>query len=302
MITFVKALRMNDLEMLISMRKFLICQLLLFILLVPVSAQQNSPVCDSQDVAQKHFELGKRHQAWEGEEEQSISEYLIAIKLRRGIYLEAWFNLSQVYGGLMRFPDALAALRNYAAQSKTTDAVNIENQILLLTRAIAAQDLIKSGRDQSAKPFLEIVEALNNYYRFDKSEEYLEAALKKYPDCVEANLQLFRLHRSTPDRIAELIANALIYGSNRADVHSAAGTFYYREKQNFLDAIREYREALRLDPRYAGAWFGLGQTLPYVGQRKEAVEAFQNYLKYTEHLTTQDTQYVRAMIRSIETP
>jgi tetratricopeptide (TPR) repeat protein len=248
-----------------------------------VGAQQKSLSKGRPDRAQKHFELGNQLSAWQDRLEPAIPEYLLAIKLRRGVFPVAWFNLSRVYGELFRFPDALDALQRFAKQTKKPDSQVVDEQIPMLTRAIAAQNEIDSGQDLSAAPFVTLSQALRDYGRYDKALEYTEAALKKYRDSVDANLELFRIHRSSPERIEEVISNALDLAPDRADVHAAAGTFYLADKRIPNEAIREYRSAIAIDPQYAGAWLGLGQSLLYNGEPKEAAAAYRKYLAFRKN-------------------
>ncbi|HSB76080.1 MAG TPA: tetratricopeptide repeat protein [Terriglobales bacterium] len=67
------------------------------------------------------------------------------------------------------------------------------------------------------------------------------------------------------------------------DPHRAAkdvevGDFYYK-RRNYQAAISRYREALLYKPNDAIATFSLADALEKVGDRKEAVENYQAYLK-----------------------
>jgi tetratricopeptide (TPR) repeat protein len=55
-------------------------------------------------------------------------------------------------------------------------------------------------------------------------------------------------------------------------------------KQNRLDgAVREYRRALKIKPRFGPAWLGLGQVLETSGRKDEALACFQKALANRVH-------------------
>jgi tetratricopeptide (TPR) repeat protein len=47
----------------------------------------------------------------------------------------------------------------------------------------------------------------------------------------------------------------------------------------FLDGLRAFREALKLDPRLTEAWYGLGIAQLALGQHKQAIEALQSVVR-----------------------
>jgi len=54
-------------------------------------------------------------------------------------------------------------------------------------------------------------------------------------------------------------------------------------QQSKLDAgIAEFREALRLDPNLARAYFGLGNAYKLQGKTQEAIEALEEFLQLSD--------------------
>jgi tetratricopeptide (TPR) repeat protein len=54
---------------------------------------------------------------------------------------------------------------------------------------------------------------------------------------------------------------------------------YYAKRKNYRAAISRYREALEYKPKDATATFRLAQALETVGEKEEALQRYQEYLK-----------------------
>jgi tetratricopeptide (TPR) repeat protein len=68
------------------------------------------------------------------------------------------------------------------------------------------------------------------------------------------------------------------------DVSALQNLAMCRVKQNQLDgAVREYRRALKIKPRFGPAWLGLGQALESIGRKDEALTCFQKALANRVH-------------------
>ena len=73
--------------------------------------------------------------------------------------------------------------------------------------------------------------------------------------------------------------------AERGEIHNLMGAIFYSEfasdkdTEKLRSSEREFREAIRLGPRQAGAYFNLGKDLLKESQDKEGVEMLQKYLK-----------------------
>ncbi len=65
---------------------------------------------------------------------------------------------------------------------------------------------------------------------------------------------------------------ALTLASNLPEAHVAMGNYYYHGKLDYEPALREYNEAIRLQPNNAEAFLGMGSVLRRQGKTRAALE------------------------------
>ena len=68
-----------------------------------------------------------------------------------------------------------------------------------------------------------------------------------------------------------------------AAAHINLGTLYYN-RQDFDLAEKHYRDALEADPRYALAYFDLGNVLDETGRVQEAIQTYKTAIQLGPHL------------------
>jgi protein O-mannosyl-transferase len=111
-----------------------------------------------------------------------------------------------------------------------------------------------------------------------------EAALRLQPGMWQAESNLGRLLTESPATLREGTAHlaAALAGHAQdpefAVLHGDLGTAYGRDPARRADALREYREALRLDPALVVVRNDLGVALARAGQPAEAQEQFERAL------------------------
>lgn len=84
-----------------------------------------------------------------------------------------------------------------------------------------------------------------------------------------------------------------------ADAHFNLGVDL-KSKGLIDDAIREYKEAIRIDPEDAKGHYGLGDALAYKGKDKEAIEALRGFIEYAPSQDERQILIARDLIREIE--
>jgi tetratricopeptide (TPR) repeat protein len=111
-----------------------------------------------------------------------------------------------------------------------------------------------------------------------------EAALRLQPGMWQAESNLGRLLAASPATLGEGTAHlvAALAGHEEdpefAVLHGDLGSAYERDPARRADALREYREALRLDPSLVAVRNDLGVALARAGRPAEAQEQFERAL------------------------
>ena len=116
---------------------------------------------------------------------------------------------------------------------------------------------------------------LMNKRQFAESAAAFQAILEKNPSSPEANTGLIRslLRGHKFDEADEAVKKAVAAAPSSAMVHAAAGDVAFRAGR-FAETETEYRAALKLDPKFARAQFGMGRMYQMVSMNKRAKETF----------------------------
>lgn len=114
--------------------------------------------------------------------------------------------------------------------------------------------------------------------KYDAAAEAYRAILSEQPLSVTAHTGLTR-SLLKQEKVAEALDSAkssLARLPDTAALHTALGEIYFR-KAWIPEAEGEFRKALKLDPKLARAWLGLGRIADLVSKRKTA-KGFSNRL------------------------
>lgn len=136
--------------------------------------------------------------------------------------------------------------------------------------------------------------------QLDEPQKALESyttAIRKGPRFLEAYTSLGRMYADLgyPAEAKKVLDGALevaMKGSDtEAEVHLLLGTVY-QDEENYADAIREFKQALEIDPSRHDALFSLGWAYAETGEPEEA----RRYLSKFVEVATPETpsHYVRA--------
>lgn len=85
-----------------------------------------------------------------------------------------------------------------------------------------------------------------------------------------------------------------------AQLHNALG-YAYAQKENYDQAVQEYRAAVSLQPGYVTAWNNLGDSLESKKDYKGALEAFEEALAYApdNNVAKQKVDQLRTRVRRL---
>lgn len=89
-----------------------------------------------------------------------------------------------------------------------------------------------------------------------------------------------------PANILDTYKAAVTENPNNAEAHSNLGWAYYGQRQ-YPEAIRAFREALKVDRNWVDAHYGLGMALKESGAGGEAVTSFEAVTRLAPQLDNQ---------------
>lgn len=181
-------------------------------------------------------------------DEAAIS-YSRAILLKPN-YDEAIFNRANLYGALKKYDEAI------------------------------------KGYDEAIKLRPEYIDAIVNranmlgeLRRYDEAMKGYELAITINPNHVNALLGIAQAQRATRDYKKSFfnIDRALAF-SNSALAFTSQGDVY-RANQQFDLALTSYSNAIGIDAKHVGAWFGKGLVLSRLSKYLEAIECFSTVIE-----------------------
>lgn len=240
-----------------------------------VRGQSSKP---NPDCGREHFERAQLHEA--ADDPRAEQEFRNAIGECRDVYPEAWLELSSYLAGKQRFDEAVNAWRKYLAQSdKKTRQTNPE-RLRRLKRVAELKSRNDRGDTVSVEEMIELVHLVDGFASRGDAVPYAEKAVKLYPESTTALVVLANLLKSTQkDRALELLNRAVSFAPTDPSLYVTRGGCYFWSFGDPIKAEADFRRALELsNESNASAWAGLGDSLARMGQRAEAIAAYQKYL------------------------
>jgi tetratricopeptide (TPR) repeat protein len=171
-------------------------------------------------------------------------------------------RLAVLYQTQLRFPESVALLRKVLAKDPTYAEANFYLGLSFFGMnqyAEAAASLEKeletnpSGRRRTRYYLAQVYQAQE---RNLNAIEQLELLVRDYPDDTRALYQLARLYKAgsilAVDRLSAIDRESVLLLALRAESHFESG--------QYGDAVRDYEELLRRDPKFPGVHLELGQS------------------------------------------
>src|SRR5438552_5422969 len=130
---------------------------------------------------------------------------------------------------------------------------------------------------------------------YPRATAALSRVIQRNPEDIGAWILLGETQRlaGQPGQAARTLERASTIGRTSFVTFFLLGEAY-RDSRRLDQAIAAYREAVRLEPQFAGGWFGLGSALARVGNREEARMAL-------ERLEKVDSALARDLKRRLQT-
>ena len=130
---------------------------------------------------------------------------------------------------------------------------------------------------------------------YTKAIAALSRVTQRNPEDVSAWNLLGEAQRlaGQPGRAAQTLERASAVGRTSFVTFFLLGQAY-RDADRLDRAINAYREAVRLEPQFAGSWFELGSAQARVGDRKEAQMALERLEKLDPTLAQDLRRRIRA--------
>jgi tetratricopeptide (TPR) repeat protein len=242
-------------------------------------AQSTSQISLRESKAQQHFERAIQLDIFD--DPYAEKEYRLAIKSSNGFYPEAWKKLAQFLQHQLRFSEAAEALENYINQTPEDDHSYSRKNLMDLNQIVILQKRLASSDPPSLEDLLKFIPLIAGFGKQEDAIPYAEKTIILYPTSNKAHLALSRLlPTNQKERQFELIKKAVELDPTDPEAHTELGGYYFLPVGDLPESIKEFRKALEVsNGQYANAWQGLGRALAACGMKKEAIEAFQNYLR-----------------------
>ena len=212
-------------------------------------------------------------------------EYRRAIDARNGVYPEAWRRLSVFYAERLRFAEAEQALRIALKQTQEKVWEHERQQVTQFKRAAELKARSDEGDNLSADESVELVKVIDQYGKTEAARPYAEKAVAEYPNSAKALTTLAALltwDLQQRPRAIVLLNQAVSLEPANPDVYLARGSGYYWCLGDWIQAETDFRRAMELSKKpitVASAWYGLGPALAKQGRWKEAISAYEKFLK-----------------------
>ncbi len=124
-----------------------------------------------------------------------------------------------------------------------------------------------------------------NFDALTRAEDFYSRALEYDPSYAQAYTGLAQIYwekhydeeyfsKNFMDSVLMLAETALSYDKNLAEAYSLRGD-YYRENTDYNKALKEYQKALKLNPNYWQAYYGIGVL--YSNHLRDAINGLENY-------------------------
>lgn len=274
--------------------------LALIILLLPCSifAQQSERKFHE---AKRHLERAKKFELLN--DPGAETEYNLAVETCEACVLEGWLDLSLYLASHLRFSEAATALGQYIKRATEEDQNDSRQTLIELRRASSLQVSISRAVKPEISELLEFTSLVSRYGRNKLRDAlpYAEKAVTLYPTSSDAHVILARMligSRQQTRRL-ELLEKAIELDPDNPSAHHQLG-WYYIESFHGQDAAGEFRKALDTSQgKLTEAWQGLGWALSNLGQNKEALAAFRNYLQSGE-ISQQYKNTIEQQIKKLE--
>lgn len=254
---------------------------LLVLLLLTFSELALSSVPQGKKAREAKQHLDRARELTLSNDPRAEQEYRLAIEARGGHYPEALQELRFYFQRQLRFSEAAATLEDYIGQTPREDHTDELEELRNLQRAARLQKDINDSEKPALTDLIEFASLVARHGKLRDSVPYAERAVSLYPKSSEAHILLARslIGTGQQERRYELLLKAIEIDPSNPKAHHQLG-WYYIEMLRGQESIDEFRKALELsNEQLTDAWQGLGWALSQLGQKKEAVEAFRNYLR-----------------------
>jgi Flp pilus assembly protein TadD len=140
-----------------------------------------------------------------------------------------------------------------------------------------------------------------------KAEEAFLAATKLKADAAEPYNQLANIYNEKKDfaKAAEMAGEAAKRSSSAGGGGGGADTYFNQgvvlmNAQKMAEAKAAFEAAVKAKPDYAEAWYLLASAYTNQGQFKEAVEAYENYVKFAPPSDTKKIEGAKQNIAALK--
>ena len=216
---------------------------------------------------------------------KAIDSYKEAIKINPS-FLEVHYQLGLLYRDMGKYDNAIESFNK---------AIQIDPYYHFAYFNLGTAYELSGQKDKAIefyqktigiKPdFADAYNYLGNIYS-DKSE--YEKAIESYQKAIELapdnawyhhNIGLSYGKFNNFKKATEHLEKAVKLNPDLIDTHMLLATSYGGSLGQYEDAIRAYKEVIRLNPNNADAYYGIGLTYSILKQHREAKEAFEHAIK-----------------------
>ena len=283
------------------MKKSLIFLVMSVLILGGNASANQVPKIISKD-ARLHYEKAREFET-NNNNPLAEDEYRKAIAANKGYYPRAWRDFSFYLSSRLRFSEAAYAVDKYIQQQsgKVDKQERERSESLHRASDIGKKIIVASPTLQALKAYCGLV-YLHGKNKGRDSLPFAEKAVSLYPDSSEALtlLATYLEYSSSPnkERRLELLERAISIAPNNIDAFYRLGNYHFF---NNPDIAKEYYlRALRIsEGTHAESWQGVARIYKRYGQSLEAIEAFKNYLKFSNNIGPYRTE-IENEIRELE--